>query len=98
MTKEEVVEFVSQVVEHTESNTKPDELVRARVKMAAWLWSRYKIGILELQINANDGMPYLKIQFTNDENKKEEAYISLEKHKERIAKELAGDFNAAKVK
>lgn len=98
MIKEDVIEVVTNAVDEIESKTPPAELVRARVKMATWLWTKWKIAIKDMMINAKDGMPYLKVTFTNDEGKKEETYVSLEKYKERMAQELAGNFNASKTK
>jgi len=94
MKKEDVVEFVWEAVNHVETNTPEPDLVKGRVKMAAWLWSNFRIGIKNVFVNANDGLPYLKIDFVNDNNEREDAYVSLEKFKLKIARELSANGSA----
>jgi hypothetical protein len=94
MTNEEVVEFVGSAFEHIETTTPREKLQDARVRLAAWLWNKYRIAIKDTVINVKDGMPYLKVEYTSDDDKKAEAYISLAKFKERIAAQISGEDDA----
>ena len=89
MNKNEVANLVSNAIDQTEATQ--EDLVRARVKMAAWLRTRYNIAIKGVVINTNDSLPYMSVEFINDDGDVEETFVSLEKHKEKIGRNIGGE-------
>lgn len=95
MTEAEVVNIVSGAVDETESGESDiATLKKKRVKMAIWLFSKFKIAISGVVISMKDGLPYLRVEYENRRGNQKKAFVSLEKWAERIGEEIS---NAPKI-
>jgi hypothetical protein len=86
MTEDEVIEIVQGAIEQTENQA---DVKRARVKMALWLWGKFKIAVKELGLSFKDGLPYLKVEYTNEEGETVETRVSMAKYADKLTAELS---------
>jgi uncharacterized membrane protein YvbJ len=78
---EEVVKFLSEAIDHVESQPK-EKLVKTREKLAKWLHSEFNISIKEMKLNMEDGKPYLVAEYLNDENEPVEVFVDVQRWEE----------------
>ena len=88
MTEDEVQEVVSGAVEVTEQNPEAILPVR-RAQMATWLYTKYRIAIKELVVSIKDGMPYLLVEYVDDEGATKETKVDMSKYTEKLTSELS---------
>lgn len=86
MTEEEVKDIVSGAIEVTENNSYLT-LPIARAKTAKWLWERFKIAIKGLVVSMDDGLPYLHVEYFDEDGNVAETHISMAKYSDKLFEE-----------
>lgn len=76
---EEVMKkFVSDAVDYIESKPK-ENLPKERLKLASYLREKFNVAIKDLQVNMNDGMPYLIFEYVDEKGGIRESKINMKK-------------------